>query len=149
MANEGYYISTDKAKLDIPFIHHFLSTEAYWSKGIPFDVVQRAVENSLNFGVFLGAEQVGYARVISDRATVAYLGDVFILPAHRGKGLSKMLMGEIMAHPSLQGLRRWILLTQDAHALYKQYGWKTIAAPDRWMEVHNPNVYVTPISGSL
>jgi len=149
MANEGYYISTDKAKLDIPFIHQYLSNESYWAKGIPLGVVQRAVENSLNFGVFYGGEQVGYARVVSDMATVAYLGDVFVVGAHRGKGLSKMLMSTIMGYPGLQGLRRWILLTRDAHELYAQFGWKPIAAPDRWMEVHDPHVYVTPTVAPL
>jgi len=149
MANEGYYISTDRTKLDIPFIHQYLSNESYWAKGIPLEVVQRAAEHSLNFGVFYRDEQVGYARVVSDLATVAYLGDVFIIAAHRGKGLSKMLMEAIMRHRDLQGLRRWILLTRDAHALYEQYGWKPIAAPDRWMEVHDANVYATPIAASL
>lgn len=149
MNNADYYISADRTKLDIPFIHQYLSNESYWAKGIPLEVVQRAAEHSLNFGVFYGDEQVGYARVVSDLATVAYLGDVFIIPAHQGKGLSKMLMSAIMDHPDLRGLRRWILLTRDAHELYRQYGWKPIAAPDRWMEVHDPNVYVTPPAAPL
>jgi len=136
-----YSISTDKKKLDIPFIYHFLSTEAYWSIGIPLETVERAVEHSLNFGVFHQDQQVGYARIISDFSTICYLGDVFILPAHRRKGLSKWLMEQVMAHPDLKGLRRWILLTRDAHELYRQFGWKTIAHPDRWMEVHDPAVY--------
>ena len=136
-----YIISTERARMDIPFIHHYLSTESYWCKGIPLEVVQRSVEHSLNFGVFLGKEQVGYAKVVTDFATVAYLGDVFIIRDHRGKGLSKWLMQQVMAHPDLQGLRRWILLTRDAHELYKQYGWQPIASPDRWMEVHDPEVY--------
>ncbi len=141
---EKYYISTERTKLDMDLIHRYLSTESYWCKGISFEIVQRAADNSLNFGVFYGDEQVGYARVVSDMATVAYLGDVFVVGAHRGKGLSKMLMRAIMQYPGLQGLRRWILLTRDAHELYQQYGWKPIASPDRWMEVHDPHVYVTP-----
>jgi GNAT superfamily N-acetyltransferase len=138
---DDYLISTDKTKLDIGFIHHFLSTEAYWSKGIPLDTVQRAIQNSLNFGVFHQDKQVGYARIVSDLATVAYLGDVFIIPEHRGQGLSKWLIEQVMAHPDLKGLRRWVLLTRDAHELYRQYGWQSIASPDRWMEIHDPAVY--------
>ena len=138
---DGYIITTDKTKMDIAFIHHYLSTESYWCKGIPLDVVRRSIENSLNFGVFYQGKQVGFARIVSDLATVAYLGDVFITPDHQGKGLSKWLMEQIMNHPDLQGLRRWILLTRDAHELYKQYGWQPIASPDRWMEIHDPNVY--------
>jgi len=136
-----YLITTDKEKLDVPFIHHFLSKEAYWSKDIPLDTVQRSIQNSLNFGVYHHDKQVGYARIISDYATVAYLGDVFIIPDHRGKGLSKWLVEQVMAHPDLRGLRRWILLTRDAHELYRQYGWQSIASPDKWMEVHHPEVY--------
>lgn len=143
-----YIITTDKTKMDIPYIHHYLSTESYWCKDIPLDVVHRSVESSLNFGVFYQGRQVGFARIVSDFATVAYLGDVFIAPDHRGKGLSKWLMEQIMAHPDLQGLRRWILLTRDAHELYKQYGWKSIASPDRWMEVHDPEVYSSVRNGA-
>ncbi|MDO6431508.1 GNAT family N-acetyltransferase [Flavitalea sp. BT771] len=138
---DDYLITTDKTKLDVQFIHHFLSTEAYWSKDIPLDTVQHSIRNSLNFGVYHLDKQVGYARIVSDFATVAYLGDVFIIPAHRGKSLSKWLMEQVMGHPDLKGLRRWILLTRDAHALYSQYGWQSIASPDRWMEVHHPDVY--------
>lgn len=137
----GYRISTDKTEFDLRMVHTFLSEEAYWAKGIPFETVQKSVENALCFGVFHGTEQVGFARVISDFATVAYLGDVFILPAHRGRGLSKRLMQHVVAHPELQGLRRWILLTGDAHGLYRQFGWKALAAPERWMERHDPGVY--------
>lgn len=139
--DNDYSVSTDKSKLDLPLIHTFLSTQAYWSLNIPFATVKRSVENSLCFGVYQGDTQVGFARVITDFATIAYLGDVFILPEHRGKGLSKRLIATIMAHPDLQGLRRWILLTSDAHGLYRQYGWKPIAIPDRYMEIANPGVY--------
>lgn len=139
MAN--FSITNDKSKLDVDMIHRFLSTEAYWCKGVPLHTVKASVEHSLTFAVMEDDKQVGFARVISDYATVAYLGDVFILPGHRGKGLSKLLMQAIMEHPNLQGLRRWILLTGDAHGLYRQFGWKDIADPARWMEVHNRNVY--------
>lgn len=137
----AYSISTDKGQLDIKMIHGFLSAQAYWSLNIPYETVARAITHSLCFGVYHNGLQVGFARIISDYTTVAYLGDVFILPEHRGKGLSKMLVQHIMQHPDLQGLRRWILLTQDAHELYRKFGWNNIAAPDRWMEVHNKNVY--------
>lgn len=136
-----YTISTDKNKLDINSIHKFLSTKAYWSIGIPRDTVKRAIDNSLCFGLYDGKKQIGFARVISDFATIAYLGDVYILEKYRGQGLSKWLMESIMAHADLQGLRRWILLTGDAHTLYKQFGWTEIADATKWMELHNPNVY--------
>ncbi len=136
-----YSITTDKTKLDLEVIHHFLSTQAYWSKNMPFEKVKQGVENSLNFGLFFKEQQIGYARIISDFSTIAYLGDVFVLPEYRGKGLSKWLMHEIMTHPNLQGLRRWILLTGDAHGLYKQFGWTEITNPDKWMELHNKDVY--------
>lgn len=136
-----FCISTDKSKLDLQTVHHFLSKESYWSQNIPFETVKTASENSLTFGVYHHNQQIGYARIVSDYATVAYLGDVYILPEFRGQGLSKWLMATIMNHPNLQGLRRWILLTADAHGLYKQYGWTEITKPDRWMELHNPDVY--------
>lgn len=139
--NQTFQISTDKSRLDIPMIHQFLSQEAYWCKGIPLETLQRSIENAMCFGVFCGEHQVGFARVISDFATIAYLGDVFILPEYRGQGLSKMLMTEVMNHPDLQGLRRWILLTGDAHGLYRQFGWTDLAKPDRWMERHDAGVY--------
>ena len=141
MSAEAYYISTDKAKLDIQFIHKFLSQESYWAKEMPLDTFKRSIENSMCFGIYNGSEQVGFARIISDKATYAYLGDVFIIASHRGKGLSKMLMEYIMNHPELQGLRRWVLGTADAHGLYSQYGFTALASPARWMEKHNPDVY--------
>jgi GNAT superfamily N-acetyltransferase len=136
-----FCISTNKARLDIPAIHLFLSTQAYWCLNIPIDRVEKAVANSLNFGVYFEEQQVGFARIISDFSTVAYLGDVYILPAFRGKGLAKWLMQTIMEYPELQGLRRWILSTVDAHGLYKQSGWSPVAYPERWMEVHDRKVY--------
>jgi GNAT superfamily N-acetyltransferase len=136
-----YLISTDFEKLDLVKIHGFLSKEAYWSLNIPFETVKKAAENSLNFGVYYTDKQIGYARVISDFSTIAYLGDVFILPEYRGRGLSQWLMETITHYPELQGLRRWILLTSDAHGLYRKYGWKDIANPVNWMEKHNKDVY--------
>jgi GNAT superfamily N-acetyltransferase len=136
-----YTISTDNSKLDLPFIHGFLSREAYWSKNIPYEVVQTAANNSLNFGVYHKNRQIGYARVITDYATIAYLGDVFIIQEFRGQGISKWMLENVMNHPGLQGLRRWILLTSDAHELYKKYGWTEIARPEKWMEKHDPAAY--------
>jgi GNAT superfamily N-acetyltransferase len=141
LSNGEFRISTDRSELDVLAIHRFLSEESYWCPGIPLATVQRSIEHSLCFGVFAGKRQVGFARVVSDFATVAYLGDVFVLPEFRGRGLSKWLMQTINEHPDLQGLRRWVLLTRDAHDLYQQFGWQDLAAPDRWMERHNPNVY--------
>ena len=137
-----FHISTRLADMDLELIHQFLSTETYWAKNIPFDLVKKAAENSQNFGVFFREQQIGYARVITDHSTIAYLGDVFILSAFRGKGLSKWLMETVMNFPTLQGLRRWILLTSDAHELYRQYGWKDIAHPDKWMEIAVPGIYL-------
>ena len=136
----GYSISTDKSKLDFEVIHQFL-TQSYWSKNIPLELVKKAAANSLCFGVYYNETQIGYARIISDTTSFAYLADVFIVEEHRGKGLSKWLMQYIIDHPDLQGLRRWMLGTRDAHELYKKFGFKAMAAPDRFMELHFPNVY--------
>jgi GNAT superfamily N-acetyltransferase len=136
-----YTITTDKDRLDIEAIHDFLSNHAYWCKNIPLDTVKRSVDNSLNFGLFHVNKQIGFARVISDFSTIAYLGDVYVLPEYRGRGLSKWLMEQVMSHPELQGLRRWILLTSSAHGLYEQFGWSEIAKPELYMELYNPNVY--------
>ena len=138
---DDYCISTDRSKLDVDAIHNFLSTQSYWCQNIPFEKVKKSIDNSLNFGLYYKDQQIGFARIVSDFSTMAYLGDVYVLPEHRGKGLSKWMMQVIMSHPELQGLRRWMLLTADAHGLYKQFGWKEIANPDRYMEVHNKNVY--------
>lgn len=138
---DAFCISTRRSKLDLIAIHRFLSEEAYWCKSIPFETVKKAADHSLNFGLFHDDRQIGYARIISDYATIAYLGDVYVLPAYRKQGLSKWLMQTIMNHPELEGLRRWILLTGDAHELYRQFGWKEIASPEKWMELHNKDVY--------
>jgi GNAT superfamily N-acetyltransferase len=139
--HNGFCISTDKAKLNVDSIHEFLSTKAYWCLNIPKLTVQTAIDNSLCFGVYQNEKQIGFARVISDYATIAYLGDVYILEDYRGNGLSKWLVETVMRHPELQGLRRWILLTSDAHNLYRKFGWTDIADPSKWMELHNKNVY--------
>lgn len=140
--NRGeFVISTDPARLDLDVIHDFL-TNCYWAKGIPRQVVARSVEHSLCFGIYHVSDgQVGFARVISDFATIAYLGDVFVLESHRGLGLSKWMMECIMQHPDLQGLRRWILLTRDAHVLYSKFGFTALKSADRYMELHRPDVY--------
>ena len=136
----SYEITCDKARLDIDVIQRFLA-QSYWSPGIPRTTVERAIANSLCFAIFHENKQIGFARVVTDKATFAYLADVFVLPEHRGKGLSKRLMTEIIRHPDLQGLRRMLLATRDAHALYEKFGFRPLAAPDLMMEVHNPDVY--------
>lgn len=136
-----FLLSTDPARLNLDVIHGFL-TNCYWAKGIPREVVARSIQHSLCFGVYDGSGvQVGFARVVSDFATVAYLGDVFVLESHRGRGLSKWLMECITGHPALQNLRRWILLTRDAHGLYAKFGFTPVKAPQRYMELHRPDVY--------
>jgi GNAT superfamily N-acetyltransferase len=127
-------ISTDPSRLDLEVVHGFL-TSSYWAAGIPREVVERAIRGSLCFGAYLGNCQVGFARVISDGATFAYVSDVFVLPSHRGRGVSKRIMAAIMAHPDLQGLRRWALATRDAHGLYRQFGFAEPRHPERMMEI--------------
>jgi GNAT superfamily N-acetyltransferase len=142
---DEFLISTDRNRLSLDVIHEFL-TNCYWAKGIPRDLVARSLENSLCFGMYEGnGPQVGFARVVSDFATVAYLGDVFVLESHRGRGLSKWLMECIMQHPALQNLRRWILLTRDAHGLYSKFGFTPVKSPERYMELHRPDIYETAV----
>jgi GNAT superfamily N-acetyltransferase len=136
----SYEISTDRARLDRAAIHAFLSA-SYWSPGIPEAVVARAIEHSLCFGVFHDGAQVGFARVVTDRATFGYLADVYLLEAHRGRGVARQLVAAVMAHPDLQGLRRLLLATRDAHGLYEKFGFRPLASPDRMMELHRPDVY--------
>jgi GNAT superfamily N-acetyltransferase len=138
-----YTITTDRDRLDLAAIHAFLST-SYWSPGVPMAVVERAIANSLCFGLFHGRDQVGLARVITDRATFAYLSDVYVLEAHRGKGLSKWLLEAIRGHEDLQGLRRFMLTTRDAHGLYSQFGFTELAFPSRLMEILNADAYRPP-----
>lgn len=136
-----FTLSTDTKKIDKKAVHHFLSTQAYWCLNIPFETVEKAIENSLCFGIYIDKEQIGFARVITDYATIAYLGDVYILDTYRGNGLSKWLMETIMNTTELQHLRRWILLTRDAHELYRKYGWTNLEDDSKWMELHTKNVY--------
>ena len=136
-----FLITTDKSKLDIVAIHEFLSKDSGWSDNIPLEKVKVSIDNSLNFGLFHGEKQIGFARIISDFSTIAYLGDVYVLADYRGKGLSKEMMDCIMSHPNLQGLRRWILLTSTAEWLYKKYGFQNVPNPEVYMELYNPNVY--------
>lgn len=126
-------ISTERARMDVDAIHRYLSEESYWAKGIPRDVVERAIAHSSCIGAFDGDVQVGFARVITDHATFAYLADVFVLPSHRGRGISKEIMSAVMNHPELRGLRRWHLVTRDAHGLYAQFGFAPLDAPERHM----------------
>ena len=135
-----FRLSTDPGLLDLDLIPVFLA-ESYWAKGIPRETVLRSIENSLCFAVYKGAAQVAFGRVISDFATYAYIGDIFVLESFRGQGLSKWMMEAITSHPKLQGLRRWTLLTRDAHGLYAQFGFTPVQKPDRYMELHNPTVY--------
>jgi N-acetylglutamate synthase-like GNAT family acetyltransferase len=135
-----FLVSTDRALIDLGVVHGFL-TKCYWAKGIPRDIVARSIENSLCFGVYAEGKQVGFARVISDYATYAYIGDVFLLELFRGRGLGKWLMECIMQHPRLQGLRRWSLVTSDAHGLYAQFGFEPLKKPQNYMELHRPDVY--------
>jgi GNAT superfamily N-acetyltransferase len=133
-----YSISTDRARLDLEVIHDYLSKESYWAKGRSMETIRRSIENSVAFGVYKGAGQVGFARVITDYATFAWLADVFILDSARGHGLGKWLVEVILAHPELQGFRRWVLATKDAHELYRRYGFEELKRPERWMERHDP-----------
>jgi GNAT superfamily N-acetyltransferase len=137
---EEFLISTDRDRLDRTAIHAFLA-DTYWARDIPRSVVDRSIENSMTFGLFAGDRQVGFARVITDRATFAYVADVFIVLSHRGRGLAQWLMEVIRAHPDLQGLRRWVLLTRDAHQLYRKVGFASIENADRYMEIVDRQVY--------
>ncbi len=137
---EGYVISGDQERLNLAVIHTFIS-QSYWAKAIPGKILERSIKNSLCWGVYFREAQVGFARIITDKATFAYLADVFVLPEHRGKGLSKALVATIVAHPDLQGLRRWMLVTIDAHGLYEQFGFKTVPQPERHMEILHHGMY--------
>jgi GNAT superfamily N-acetyltransferase len=138
--NSEYIISTDPAKQDAVAIHAYLN-RSYWAEGIPLEIVQKSLLNSLCFGLFHNELQIGLARVITDRATYAYLCDVYVLEKHRGKGLSKWLLDCLVSHPDLQGLRRFSLATRDAHSLYQRYGFAPLKAPDRMMEITRPDIY--------
>ena len=139
-----FEISTDAARLDLQAIHAFLS-QAYWSPGIPLETVRTAISHSVCVGAYRGAQQVGFARAITDHATFAYLADVYVLEDHRGQGLSRRMVQALTEHSALQGLRRLLLITRDAHGLYAKFGFKPLAAPERFMELHRPAVYATGV----
>jgi GNAT superfamily N-acetyltransferase len=132
-----YLISTDESRLNVELVQAFLKN-SYWASGIPVEIVRRSIENSLVFGVYADDEQVGFARVVTDYATFAYLADVFVLEAHRGRGLGKWMMQVITSHPRLQGFRRWMLATRDAHELYRKYGFAELERPEIFMEIVVP-----------
>ena len=136
-----YLVTDDSRRVSVDAVHRFLSEESNWSKRIPRAAVEKSIANSMCFALLKDGEQIGFARLITDRATIAYLGDVYVMKEHRGHGLSKWLMECVMSHPDLQNLRRWILVTGDAHGLYRRYGFTQLAAPDRYMEKHDPDVY--------
>jgi GNAT superfamily N-acetyltransferase len=135
-----FTISTDRERIDLDVVHGFL-TDCYWAKGISREIVARSITNSLCFGLYAERKQVGFARVISDCATYAYIGDVFVLESFRGRGLGKWMMECIMQHPGLQGLRRWSLVTRDGHGLYSEFGFEPLKKPQNYMERHRPDVY--------
>ena len=139
MSRDGFEISGDPARLDRAMIHRFLHDDSYWAKGVPRDVVDRAIDNSLCFGLYdRDGRQAGFARAVTDRAAIAYLADVFVVTKYRGRGLGKWLIETVMSHPDLQGLRRFFLGTADAHALYERYGFRPLADPGRMMEIAVP-----------
>ncbi len=139
-----FLISTDRNRLDREMIHDFLSRRSYWAKGRELDVINRGIENSISFGIYRGEQQVGFARVVTDYATFAWLADVFVLEEYRGRGLGKWLIEVILAHPQLQGFRRWALSTKDAHELYRGFGFNELTRPERWMERPDPNMRESP-----
>jgi GNAT superfamily N-acetyltransferase len=139
--HEEYLISTDKARLDFDSIQRFLAEESYWAQERTIEQTKTAIENSICFGLYLGERQIGFARVVSDKATFAYVGDVYVINEFRGRGLSKWLMNVIVGHQELQGLRRWVLATRDAHGLYRQFDFAELRFPERWMEKTAPNAY--------
>ena len=138
---EKIEISLDKSRLDVEAVHHFLSNESYWARDRTIEQTRTAIDNSICYGVFAEGRQIGFARVVTDRATFAYIGDVYILNEYRGRGLSKRLMQVIIDHPELQNLRRWVLATRDAHGLYEQFGFSGLKFPERWMERPAPGAY--------
>ncbi|HEX8473083.1 MAG TPA: GNAT family N-acetyltransferase [Pyrinomonadaceae bacterium] len=139
-----YTISDDRARLDIAAIHNFISNESYWGQGRAIEVVQRSVDNSLPFGIYKDERMVGFARVVTDYATFAWLADVFVVESERGRGLSKWLVEVILAHPDVQGLRRWLLATKDAHELYRRFGFDELKRPERFMERPDPHMAERP-----
>lgn len=143
-APAGLSIGTDRGDVDLDVVHAFLAEQSYWCRGVPREVVARGIEHSLCFSARLDGVFVGFARVVTDRATFAYLCDVFVLPEARGRGVSKALMAAVDAHADLQGLRRFLLATSDAHGLYAQHGFEPLTRPERFMERYRPDVYSRP-----
>lgn len=139
-----YAISTDRARLDLSVIHDFLTNSSYWAVGRELETVRRSIENSLPFGLYDGERQIGFARVVTDYATFAWLADVFVLEAARGQGLGTWLIEVILSHPDLQGFRRWTLATKDAHEIYRKFGFSELKRPERWMERRDPDTQETP-----
>jgi GNAT superfamily N-acetyltransferase len=138
---ENFIISDEKEKLDAAYIHDYLSNQSYWAENIPLETVQKSIDGSICFGMYENEAQIGFARVVSDRATFGYLADVFIDANYRARGLSKWLMEVIMSYPELQGLRRWMLGTRDAHELYAKFGFEPLENPKRIMHIYNALVY--------
>jgi len=139
-----YTINTDDTLLDVLLIHDFIAHQSYWGQGRKLETVQRSLDNSVNFGLYKGNQQIGFARVVTDLATFAWVADVFILEAHRGHGLAKWLMESILSHPELQQFRRWVLATKDAHELYRKFGFRDLKRPERWMERPDPQMQEAP-----
>ncbi|MBT2556276.1 GNAT family N-acetyltransferase [Hymenobacter sp. ISL-91] len=140
-----FTVSPDPARLDVPLIHQYLSQHSYWGLGMPLETLERAIANSLNFGLYApDGRQAAFARVITDRATFAWLCDVFVLPEYQGQGLGKQLVETIMAHPDLQGVRRFMLATLDAHSLYRRFGFQDLPTPERFLEIKKANPYGVP-----
>ena len=137
-----WLVSTDPARLDLGEVHHWLSTASYWAEGVPLDVIERGFRHSCGFGIYdEESELAGFGRVVTDYASFGYLADIFILPERRAHGLGKLLVEAMLAHPQLQGLRRWMLKTKDAHGLYSQFGFTPLKAPQGAMERHDPDIY--------
>ncbi len=142
LARRGpYFLSADAALFDASLIHKFLSEQSYSAPGIPYDVVEKSIQNSLCFGLFCESRQIGFARMVTDRATFAWLADVFVIDAHRGQGLGKWMVENLLKHPDLQGLRRILLGTRNAHGLYSQFGFTSLGDPSRFQEIHRPEIY--------
>ncbi|MES2652618.1 MAG: GNAT family N-acetyltransferase [Bacteroidota bacterium] len=142
ISDNNFIFSDDINLIDVAAVHRYLSEESYWAKNIPFEIVKKSISNSLCFGIYKDTKQVGFARWVTDKATFAYLCDVYIAQEFRGLGLSKKLMSLMMFHPDLQGLRTYCLATLDAHGLYSQFGFKTVATPDKLMEIRIENIYL-------
>jgi GNAT superfamily N-acetyltransferase len=139
-----FVISTDRGKLDVDAVHAYLSNNTYWATGRTLDTVARSIDNSLSFGLYKNGEQIGFARVVTDYATFAWMADVFVLESFRGNGLGTWLVETILSHPQLQGFRRWVLSTKDAHEIYRRFGFVELKRPERWMERHDPSTVERP-----